>query len=54
MFEQVSCVIPGASRVEQVISNVEAASLEDLSQEDMKRVRDIYEEYIKESVHHLW
>jgi aryl-alcohol dehydrogenase-like predicted oxidoreductase len=54
MFDAVSCVIPGASKVEQVNSNVEAGKLDDLSREDMTKIKEIYDEYIKESVHQLW
>jgi aryl-alcohol dehydrogenase-like predicted oxidoreductase len=53
-FDAVSCVIPGASKVGQVTSNVEAGNLPDLEDRDMARVREIYEKHVKESVHHLW
>jgi len=53
-FDAVSCVIPGASKVEQVHANVEAGKLPDLSENDMARVREIYERHVKTSVHHLW
>lgn len=54
MFDEVSCIIPGASRVEQVVSNIKASGIEPLSQEDMDKVKEIYDKYIKTSVHHLW
>ncbi len=54
MFDAVSCVIPGASKVDQVLSNVEAGEMNDLSQKDMATVKEIYDEFIKETVHHLW
>ena len=53
-FEQVSCIIPGASRVEQVLSNVQAGQLPALTKEQHQSIQKIYEEYIKESVHQLW
>jgi hypothetical protein len=37
-----------------VNSNVEAGKLDDLSREDMTKIKEIYDEYIKESVHQLW
>ena len=43
-FEEVSCVIPGASRAEQVLWNLKAAELPPLSAEQMKAVRQVYEE----------
>jgi aryl-alcohol dehydrogenase-like predicted oxidoreductase len=54
MHEQVSCVIPGASRPEQVEQNVAASDLPDLSQDTMKRVEEIYEERIKPIAHQRW
>lgn len=46
MFKEVSCVIPGASRPEQVLSNIEASKLSDLSPEQMEGVKRIYKEHI--------
>ncbi|RMG20614.1 MAG: aldo/keto reductase [Bacteroidetes bacterium] len=54
MFEEVSCVIPGASRVEQVVDNVAAAELPPLTAEQMQAVRAIYERYFRAQVHHQW
>ena len=54
MNNAVSTVIPGASRCEQVIANVEASKLEKLTEEQMKGVLDIYNKYIYNSVHKNW
>jgi len=54
MFDEVSVVIPGASRREYAETNMKASDLPPLSDEQMNRVRDIYEKYIKPDVHHLW
>lgn len=54
MHPEVSCVIPGASRAEQVKSNVQAAELPSLNSKQMELVRKIYEDKIKAEVHHLW
>jgi aryl-alcohol dehydrogenase-like predicted oxidoreductase len=54
MFPEVSTVIPGASRPEQLTSNLAAAALPALSQEQMEGVRRVYDKYIKPSVHLLW
>lgn len=54
MFPEVTTVIPGASRVEQIESNLAAASLRDLTPAEMAGVAGIYESYIKPSVHQLW
>lgn len=53
-FEEVSCVIPGASKVEQVKSNLEVFNAKPLTSEEMKQVKAIYEQEIKDEVHHLW
>jgi aryl-alcohol dehydrogenase-like predicted oxidoreductase len=54
MFPEVSVVIPGASAVPQVESNVQAPDLPRLKKAQMKKVRDIYEQHFKNPVHHLW
>ena len=54
MNDAVSVVIPGASRATQVYSNVEAASLDSLTEEQIKGVMEIYDKYIRESVHGNW
>jgi aryl-alcohol dehydrogenase-like predicted oxidoreductase len=54
MFDAVSCVIPGASRAEQVASNLGAAALPPVTQEQMERVGKIYETRVKPTVHALW
>lgn len=54
MFEEVSTVIPGASRPEQVIANCGAPALAALSNEQMDAVKDVYKKYIKEMVHDKW
>jgi aryl-alcohol dehydrogenase-like predicted oxidoreductase len=46
MFKDVSCVIPGASRPEQVLSNISASRLPELSEDQMKKIRQIYEEQV--------
>ncbi len=54
MFEEISCVIPGASRLQHIKMNVEASDMKDLSQREMHEVAKIYEAYIKNPVHYLW
>lgn len=54
MSPEVSTVIPGASRPEQVISNIEAGSLPDFSPEQMDAVKEIYDKHIRKEVHELW
>lgn len=54
MFDAVSCVIPGASRAEQVESNTAAAELPPLTNAQMREVEKIYDELIKPLVHYRW
>ena len=54
LFEAVSCVIPGASRPEQLASNVAAAELPALTDEQLAAVRGVYERRIRPLVHQLW
>lgn len=54
MFPEVSCVIPGASRSEQVSTNLETIGLPPLTEEQMTAVKKIYDEKIKAEVHQLW
>ncbi len=54
MFKEVSCVIPGASNVKQLSSNLKALDEEEFTIEQMEKVEAIYESRIKELVHHLW
>ena len=54
MFKEVSCVIPGASNIKQVDSNLKAESTPDLSGTEMKEINDIYDKYIKSLVHDKW
>lgn len=54
MFPEVSVVIPGASRPEQIVRNVAASELPPLSPAQMETVKRIYNEDIKDSVHNQW
>lgn len=54
MFEQITCAIPGAKNVFQVADNVKVVDEQLLTDENMKKVSDIYNQSIKESVQHYW
>lgn len=54
MHDAVNVVIPGASKASQVYANVEACNLSDLTDTQMQAVKDIYDKYIKDSVHENW
>ena len=50
----VSTVIPGARSVEQVQSNAAAGDLARLSEEFLEAVRNLYDERLRDSIHHRW
>jgi len=54
MFDQVSCVIPGASRSSQVEDNAGASDMPPLSRNQMERIGEIYSQRIKPAVHQRW
>jgi aryl-alcohol dehydrogenase-like predicted oxidoreductase len=53
-FDEVSTIIPGMSRPEQLPWNLAALELEPLSGEVRERIEAIYERSIKPLVHPLW
>lgn len=54
MHPEVSVVIPGASRPQQIVDNVVASTLPPLTDEQMQTVSRIYDKEIRPLVHHLW
>jgi aryl-alcohol dehydrogenase-like predicted oxidoreductase len=54
MFDEVSCIIPGASAPEQVLSNMKTLDLNEISIDEMLAVRKIYDKYIFNPVHYKW
>jgi aryl-alcohol dehydrogenase-like predicted oxidoreductase len=54
MHPAVSCAIPGGKNATQVEDNVAAANMAPLSEETMRRAREIYEGHVREEVHHQW
>ena len=53
MYEEVSVVIPGATRRSQVKMNTNASELEDISSV-LPKINSIYDELIKPDVHNRW
>ena len=54
MHPAVSCAIPGGKNSAQVEDNVAAAEMPPLSDEAMRRAREVYDAAIRPEVHHLW
>ena len=53
MHDEVSVVIPGAKNKSQVLKNVQASDLEDISSL-LPKINSIYDEFIKPDVHNRW
>lgn len=54
MHEEVSTVIPGASRVQQLLDNIKAAELPPLIPDEMKYVTELYDTKLREIIHPQW
>lgn len=54
MFEAVTCTIPGAKRVDQVIENANSSDMPEIPPETMQAVKGIYDSLVKDQIHHLW
>jgi aryl-alcohol dehydrogenase-like predicted oxidoreductase len=54
MRDEISCIIPGASKPDQVLSNLGALKLPSLTSEQLKGIDTIYQSRIKNQVHHIW
>jgi aryl-alcohol dehydrogenase-like predicted oxidoreductase len=54
MFDAVTCAIPGAKTPVQAEENFGAADFPSLSKKTLSDVKKIYDERIRESVHHTW
>lgn len=52
MFDAVTCVIPGASSPEQAINNIKASALPDFTPSQMNAVREVYDRFFREQIHH--
>lgn len=53
-YDAVTTVIPGSTSPEHIRDNVAAADLPSLSHRTRGAVRDVYEEYVYDDVHHGW
>jgi aryl-alcohol dehydrogenase-like predicted oxidoreductase len=53
-FNQISCIIPGASKDSHVVSNLSVYDLPQLSSEKIEAMNAIYTQLIKPQVHQLW
>ena len=53
-FNDISCVIPGASKIEHVRSNLSVFDLPKLTAQDINKMNTVYETFIKPEIHQLW
>jgi aryl-alcohol dehydrogenase-like predicted oxidoreductase len=54
MFDEVSCAIPGVSGPGQLLSNLKASDMPDLTIEQMNAVKAVYDNFIKDKGHNKW
>jgi aryl-alcohol dehydrogenase-like predicted oxidoreductase len=54
MFDAVTCAIPGGKNAAQVADNCATSDLPALPDDAMRAVRSIYEQSIRDGVHHRW
>jgi aryl-alcohol dehydrogenase-like predicted oxidoreductase len=54
MFSEVSCIIPGASKPDQLLSNLKTEEVAALTAEQMAAVRGVYDRMIRPQVHQIW
>ncbi|MEM9000260.1 MAG: aldo/keto reductase [Bacteroidota bacterium] len=54
MFQEVSCVIPGVSKIDQLYANLETLNIRNLSNKELVSVKAVYDRLIRPSVHHRW
>ena len=50
MFPEISCVIPGASRPDQMLANLHAADLPEFAPEIMVKIKQIYKTYVSSNL----
>jgi aryl-alcohol dehydrogenase-like predicted oxidoreductase len=53
-FPEITCVIPGASKISQLKSNLKVEELRDLNVKEMDEVKMVYEKFLKKNVHQMW
>lgn len=53
-YPEISCIIPGASKASNVLSNLSLYDIPKLTPEKIAAMNAIYEQYIKPEVHQLW
>ena len=52
--KEISCVIPGASKPEHIITNLSAYNLPELNEKQITDMNEIYTRYLKSEVHQRW
>ena len=54
MFPEITCIIPGASKPEQITANLQVENFNELSLTEMNAIKSVYEKFVKADVHQLW
>ena len=53
-FPAITCAIPGAKRSAQVEENVKAADHPPLTEETLRKIREVYDDQVRHHVHQYW
>lgn len=53
-LQEISCVIPGASKPEQIIKNLKVTEIDKLTHEQIAAIKKVYDDYIKPDIHQRW
>ncbi len=53
-FTEVSCIIPGASKIQHLNSNLSAPEMPPLTERQLNGMNEVYVDMIKAGVHQLW
>lgn len=53
-YKEISCIIPGVSKVDQLYSNLSVYDKNPLINEQIKAMNTVYDSYIKPKVHQRW
>lgn len=53
-FEEISCVIPGASNPQQITKNLKVTEIDTLTHDQKMAIQNVYDHYIKQDVHQRW
>ncbi len=54
MHEEVSTVIPGASKPGQILRNIDATELKNIPKITLNKINKLYDQYLRNTTHQMW